>query len=331
MITPEDVEFHPVENGSQIWAETNFFGFYNAEEQLNIGVYALFRPQLGVVHSTISMNDHDAYEPWRANFFDHRAHLPIPEPQRLSDYSLLSGLHVTCTEPNMNWHIGYDDGAGTTIDVEYRALMQPYDIADPDMDPITAARAKEEGFAWGEAYNGHFDQTGHYAGEVVIRGRRIPIDCVSTMDHSWGPRAERGAPNMSWLHAHVDDNYAIHAIWSWDHTGQTDELSLNHGYAMVDGQVHGLASGSGRTTRDEHLYAREVELQVTDSRGEVHELRGTGLTRFPWQAWPNMVGFNVLARWTVNGREGYGELQDFVETTHLVALADRDTKASAPT
>jgi hypothetical protein len=42
-----------------------------------------------------------------------------------------------------------------------------------------------------------------------------------------------------------------------------------------------------------------------------------------------MVGFNVLARWTVNGREGYGELQDFVETTHLAALGDKDAPGSA--
>jgi hypothetical protein len=323
MITPSDVEFHPVEDDDPTWSETNFFGFYNAEEHLNIGIYALFRPQLGVVHSTVSMNDHDAFEPWRANFFDHRAHLPIPAAARLSDYSLSNGLHVVCLEPNMRWHIEYDDGDGTTIDVEYRACMPPYDTADPDMDPITAARAKEEDFAWGRAYNGHFDQSGHYTGAVSIRGRRVPIDCVSTMDHSWGPRPERGAPNMSWLHAHVDDNYAIHGIWSFDHTGEDAGLSLNHGYAMVDGQAFGLRSGSGRTTRDERLYAREVDLEVTDVRGEVHRLHGEGLTRFPWQAWPNMIGFNVLARWTVNGREGYGELQDFVEAGNLSALADR--------
>lgn len=322
MITPADVEFHEVENNNLTWAETNFFGFYNAEEHLNIGVYALFRPQLGTVHCTISMNDHDAFEPWRANFFDHQAHVPIPEPQLLSDYKLSNGLHVTCTKPNMDWHIGYDDAEGTTIDVDFRSLMEPYDIQDPAMDPITAALTKEPGFAWGEAYNGHFDQSGRYTGEVTIRGRRIPIDCVSTMDHSWGPRAERGGPNMSWMHAHVDDNYAIHAIWSFDHTGESAELSLTHGYAMVDGQVFGLASGSGRTVRDERLYAREIELEVVDSRGETHVLSGRGLTRFPWQAWPNMVGFNVLAEWDVNGRRGYGELQDFVDATRLSALAD---------
>ena len=328
MIDDVDVEFHPVEDDNPIWAETNFFGFYNAQEHLNIGVYALFRPQLHTVHSTISMNDHDAFEPWRANVFDHQAHLAIPADAKLSDYTLSNGLHVVCTRPNMDWHITYDDGEGTTIDVEYAALMPPFDIHDPEMDPITAAASKADGFAWGDAYNGHFDQSGHYRGEVCIRGRRVPIDCVSTMDHSWGPRRERGAPNMSWLHAHVDDDYAVHAIWSFDHTGESDALSLNHGYALVDGQVHGLRSGTGRTTRDERLYAREIELEVTDARGEIHRLSGRGLTRFPWQAWPNMVGFNVLAEWDVNGRRGYGEIQDFVEAPRLAALGDRSRPPS---
>ena len=49
MITDEDAEFHAPTEPDPTWAETNFFGFYNAEERLNVGVYALFRPNLGVV------------------------------------------------------------------------------------------------------------------------------------------------------------------------------------------------------------------------------------------------------------------------------------------
>jgi hypothetical protein len=42
-----------------------------------------------------------------------------------------------------------------------------------------------------------------------------------------------------------------------------------------------------------------------------------------------MVGFNVLAEWEVNGRRGYGELQDFVEAPRMAALGDRSKKSSA--
>lgn len=63
-------------------------------------------------------------------------------------------------------------------------------------------------FAWGEAYAGHFDQTGKFEGDLSSRGRRYPIDCVSTMDHSWGLRSERQGHTMSWLHGHFSEDYA---------------------------------------------------------------------------------------------------------------------------
>ena len=318
MIRAEDAEFHAPESADPLWAETNFFGFYNAAEHLNVGVYGLFRPNLGVVHSTISMNSGQSLQPWAADFCDHRAHLPLPAS--LLDYTLANGLSVQCLEPNTVWRIRYDDGAGTRIDVTYRSLMPPFDIQDPEQDPITAAKTAEPGFAWGTAYNGHFDQTGQYTGEVVLRGRAIPIDCVSTMDHSWGPRPERGGPNMSWMHAHFSPAYALHLIWSFDHADPQGDLQLNHGYALVDGAAHGLVSGTGRTVRDEHLYARSVELEVTDVTGRTHRLAGEGLTRFPWQAWPNMVGFNALLRWQAGEQVGYGETQDFVDLTRLTAF-----------
>jgi hypothetical protein len=329
MIHPEDVEFHAADEGDLTWAETNFFGFYNAELTTNVGVYTLFRPNLGVVHSTISINSGDAYQPWQADFIDHQCHVPIPEPRSLASYTLANGLSVRTIEPNMAWKIEYDDNQGTTIDVTYTSLMQPFDIQDPDMDPITAARSKEEGFAWGTAYNGHFDQTGRFQGLVTVRGREIPIDCVSTMDHSWGPRKERGGPNMSWLHAHFGDDYFFHTIWSFDHTGDSDQLTLNHGYVQIDGELRGLAGGTGVTLRDEHLFARTVSFQVEDSKGEIHEVTGRGLTRFPWQAWPNMVGFNVLGEWESRGRTGHGEIQDFVDATTLTARAHTGQHAAA--
>jgi len=327
VITPDDVEFHtPDDPHDPTWAETNYFGFYNAELHTNIGLYTIFRPNLGVVMSTISINSGQARQPWLADFFDHQAHLAIPEDGRLSDFTLANGLSITCHEPNMKWHLGYDDGQGTVVDVEYTSLMQPFDIHDPDQDPIVAAQqaAASGTFAWGTAYNGHFDQTGHFVGHVDVRGKRIPIDCVSTMDHSWGPRKERGAPNMSWFHAHFGTDYALHSIWSFDHTGGTDELTLAHGYVLKDGEVRGLAAGTGRTVRDADHYARQVEVEVSDANGRSYAFTGEGLTRFPWQFVPNTVGFNVLARWQSDGRTGHGEIQDFVDVTTLTELTEAE-------
>lgn len=330
MIAAEDAELHAADADKPDWAETNFFGFYNAERRLNVGVYALFRSNLRTVNSTICMNSRFAATPWEADYVDYQSVLPMPAGTSLLDYRLGNGLHVRCLEPNMAWDIGFDDGEGTAIDVTWRALMPPFDIHDPAQDPMVAAAGAGGKFAWGTAYNGHFDQTGHVQGTVVLRGERIPIDCVSTMDHSWGPRPERGAPNMSWLHAHFSKDLAIHAIFSFDAERNGTELALTHGYVVERGQVYGLKAGRGRARRGRDRYADLVELQLVDRDGREWRLKGTGLTSFPWQCYANMVGFNVLARWELDGKVGYGEIQDFFELPQLTRLnADPATRIAS--
>ncbi|MFT4563228.1 MAG: hypothetical protein ACI9BW_002982 [Gammaproteobacteria bacterium] len=320
MLNDLDAEFHSFRPDQRDWAETNYFGFYNAEAHLNVGVYALFRPNLGMVSSSICMNSQRASTPWAADFCDYRAALPMPANNSLLDYELANSLHVRCVDPNRQWHITYDDEQGTSIDVQYSALMVPFDINDPEQDPMCASGTDAGKFSWGNAYDGHFDQTGRVVGEVVLRGVRFPIDCVSTMDHSWGPRPERGKPNMSWLHAHVDDQTALHAILSFDADSDDTSLSLAHGYALQNGEVFGLASGTGRVVRGPDRFARTIDLELLDSAGHAHKLTGQALTNFPWQCWPNMVAFNVLARWQYGGREAYGEVQDFYELPKLNRL-----------
>lgn len=320
MLDDRDAEFHPSSPDQLDWAETNFFGFYNAEAHLNVGVYALFRPNLGTVSSTICMNSKRVQTPWHADFVDYRAHLPIPEPRSLLDYKLGNSLHIVCTKPNREWDIRYDDGEGTTIAVHYRAVMVPFDIHDPALDPMCAAGTEAGKFAWGTAYNGHFDQTGHFTGEVTVRGKRYAIDCVSTMDHSWGPRPERGKPNMSWLHAHIDDGNALHAIMGFDAMVDQTRLSLAHGYVLVDGELRGLARGQGITTRRVDRFPDTVELEFADAAGRPYRLAASALTSFPWQCWPNMISFNALAEWQFDGRRAFGEIQDFFELPQLNRL-----------
>jgi hypothetical protein len=131
VIKDQDAEFHTTDP-DPTWAETNFFGFYNAEERLNIGVYALFRPNIGVVSSTICMNAQRAITPWEADFCDMRAAMPIPTPRSLLDYKLLNSLHIRCLDPNRVWHIAYDDQQGQRIDPE---LVRPLRVLSKQSRP----------------------------------------------------------------------------------------------------------------------------------------------------------------------------------------------------
>lgn len=316
VITPEDAKLHPPTSDDPTWAETNFWGFYVPELNLNCGVYGLFRPNLGVALSTICMNSRRAYAHWEAEYCDMQMHLPMGKDFDLRNYRLGNGLSVKTIEPNMVWEVDFDDEEGTEIHFVYRSLMPAFDIHDPDQDPMVSG----EHFSWGTAYNGHFDQTGVFEGEVVLRGRRIPFECVSTMDHSWGPRGERHANTMSWLHAHISKDFAMHAIFSFDAADGGSTLSLAHGYILENGEVYGLKAGHGTTVR-KGWFPEEKVVEVTDKRDKTFSFRGKALTSFPWHAWPNVTGFNALMRWEdQDGRQGMGETQDFLGLQTVCAL-----------
>src|SRR5437867_10414228 len=55
VITAADASLHAPTSDDPTWTETNFFGFYVPELQLNCGVYTLFRANLGVGLSTICL------------------------------------------------------------------------------------------------------------------------------------------------------------------------------------------------------------------------------------------------------------------------------------
>lgn len=322
MITAEDAEFHTPVANDPTWAETNYFGFYVPEVRLNGGVYALFRPSLGVINTTVSLNSRKVRAPWEAEYWESQVHVPIPENRSLLDYRLANGLWVRCLESNRVWDVDYNDGDGTEIHFRYTALMAPFDIHDPEQDPIVAAQGKNSDFAWGTAYNGHFDQTGHFEGTIDLNGRRHAFDCVSTMDHSWGPRPERSRTPMSWLHAHFSRDLAIHAIFDFDPQVCPDgasALRLTHGYVLERGAVLGLKAGDGESVRD-GLYPVSTRLRIVDRLDREWRLEGAAQTTFPWQAWPDVVGFNVLHEWRCDGRTGLGEAIDFLGMSQITAL-----------
>ncbi len=314
MITEKDAQLHVPGSDDPAWAETNYFGFYVPERGINCGVYALWRPNLGVILSTVVINSRKTTRYWEADYCNMQAHLPIPPARDLTNYTLANGLTVHCTEPNMAWDIDFADDAGTELHVTYRSLMAPYDIQDPDQNP------RAEGWGWGTHYSGHFDQTGVYEGELRLSGESIPFRCVSTMDHSWGVRPERGTGNMIWMHAHFGEDLAMHAILTFDTEDKGAKVRLVNGYILEDGEVHGLVSGEGTATRTDGWFAQAMTLDVTDKRGRTLSMRGEAQTTFPWAAWPGVVVFNSLLQWeTTEGRTGYGETQDVVSLQTMTA------------
>ncbi len=326
MITEKDVvEFHEpsAEDDNMHWAETNFFGFYNSKEKLTVGVYQIFRKQLNIVLSNVWVAKGFGRDPSECLFNDFRVHLPLPKDATLGDYTLANGLHVKATKPPMDYDIQYTSEDGECVlDVQYEGLMPPYDIADPEMDPITAKRtsdhlAQAQGF--GTAYNGHLDQSGRYTGKMILRGKEYEFNEISTMDHSWGPRPEFDSHNMSWGHVHAEPDFAIHTIFQIDPIKDPVNYGeLAHGYVMEGGKCYGLVEGKGRAIKREGYQQKEIEVEVVDIRQKTYSYKGKALTSYPWLAWPSVCGYQSLNEVTLNdGRKAYGECQDFLSMPYM--------------
>jgi hypothetical protein len=303
-----------------MWAETNYFGFEIPEVPMHVGLYALFRPNLGVVNSAIFVNSRRVTSSWEADFWDSRAYLPMPASGSLLDFSLDNGLTVVCREPNRIWDLSYDNGESLKVSVRYEALMEPFDIHDPDMDP--RAHNSRSDLSAGAAYAGHFDMTGKVTGEVILNGVRHEVDSMSTMDHSWGVRQERQLGVMTWLQAHFSHDLAVHAMFDFDPAIGPDtpfDIHLTHGYVMDHGKGVGLKEGSGRVTR-KGMYAERLSLELVDANDRPWNLEGVTQTAFPCQYWPGSMAFMVLPRWKMGDLTAFGTSTDFLDLYHFTKL-----------
>ncbi|MEH6639118.1 MAG: hypothetical protein V7717_07600 [Porticoccaceae bacterium] len=305
MITEQDMYFHQPTSDDHYWAETNYFGFYLPEEALYVNVYVLTRKNASVVLSSITITDGFSNAPHLVRYSNSQVHLPFPKTN-LDDYQLANGLAIKCTKPVMDYHITFDDQRQVSFDVQYQALMAPYDIHDPDMDPL-AASADDKVSA--TAYAGHWDQTGRVTGKLSLDGKTYKVDCVSSMDHSWGQRKEDQFKNFCWLNANFDNDVSIHCIWAIDPDDANHYRAIVHGYVREGDQVFGLTKGSGKLRRNGLLH-QHMDLQVEDIRGKVHDFTGTAFTSNAWQPWPFVYATQSLLRWELDGVSGWGEAQD---------------------
>ncbi|WP_374413847.1 hypothetical protein [Novosphingobium colocasiae] len=301
MITDADVDFHPTDPAAHDWAETNYFAFFNAEERVFGHIQALFRPNLGVVMTEVRLwqglvdRSHDAL--YVAN------HHHQPAGPSLRHYALPSGLTVTAHSPR-DYRVDYVGTDDTVIGLDVRGIMEPYDISDPDMDPVTR-RQMDGGFVLGEAYRGHWDMHARVTGTIRCRGREIPVDCVQVMDHSWGPRTEVELPGMMWLGAYFPEtDTAVHGFFPADPV-HSDRLDLAHGYICRQGKVTGLVSATLVLDRLNFLPIAG-EWHGEDANGEKFTLYGAATAGGPWPVYPSVDVGITLMRWTMDGAVGHG-------------------------
>ena len=306
MIRAEDVRFHTPPNVPYDWAETNFFSVYVPHVNVAAWVYTIARPGVGAFMASVEAIDRIADQSIDAIYVDMQQHLPMPA--RLDDYTLPNGLSVKTENEPRDYRVRYTGVDDTSLDWHVKGLMEPFDIHDPAMDPLASPDPRATGF--GAAYANHFDMTTHVTGSLRIRGKEFEVDCVTLMDHSWGPRNERLLGNMAWINACFGEDYSVQAILAFDPLASGwDQFTLAHGYALVAGEVCGLTSGRLRAVR-RGGYPVSYEMHVTDVRHREHVLVGTPVAQHPWSCYSNSHAKLSMVRWFADGREGYGQAQE---------------------
>lgn len=322
MITTEDSDFHRCDPADHTWTETTFLPFGVPEEGIFGNAYVLARPNLGVVISSIVVSQGFCRQPFEIDFTDPQMHLRCPDS--FSKYTLDNGLSVEATRAPTDYHLTYENALGAcSFDLNFRGLHQPFDPHDPKENPLLqgdAAKVADPrlGTAW---MNGHFEVKGHITGELELRGRRFKVDCYDGMDHSWGPRPEVGTRAVAWISANFGDDLAFHfAVPMNIENGEVSYDKLRFGFVMDKGEVFGLMDAEVKATRVDML-AMSCHIRATDRRGRTYELFGTAVGGHPWHSFnPSHVCYQVLMRYQLGSKVGYGEFGDIFGLDYL---ADR--------
>lgn len=305
MIGPEDAEFHAVPSEHrETWAESNYFPFWIPEAGLSGAAYSIFRPGLGVCMSDVTIFDRCAGHWEGLAYTDNQQHIPCPPS--LASYALRNGLRVEALDPPRDYRIDYVGIDDTEMHFDFRGQMRPQDFNDPDQDPLAKSGT---GGAWDKAFDGHFDMTGRVRGELILRGKRHPIDCLSTMDRSWGPRAERNNGSAVFVQAHFGEDLSINGLFALDPSAIDRFGPILHGYVMDGTDVRALVSGQGSTIR-QGMKPQRFDIDVQDVAGTSYKLSGRFKTWAPWAPYTSVIYYQGMAEWQFNGRTGYGAYQE---------------------
>ena len=316
MIRPDDFDFHFTADSAANWAETIALLFSVPEANINVNVYVVTRPKMGVCMADITMIDRIA-DLWEDQLYiDNQQHLPCP--RTLCDFSLPNGLSLKVIEPLKRIQVKYEGIDDTRFDLEYVALHEPYDINDPAMDPTAASR---NGPAWDSSWSGHYECTYHVQGTLTVRGETYAVDCVQTGDRSWGPRPERDNSAVIWWNASWGEDLSIHFFAGHDIATRTAMGPHISGYVLEGGKTYGLTASEGD---QEYRGSMPIGgwISVTDVRGKVFRVTYSTLNGCYWAAYTSNTYLHASMRVTHDGRIGRGVQQLGLSRAYLTRHRD---------
>ena len=202
MITAQDLEFHHSAGDDCTLAETyeTYYLWISVPAQrLFAHVYDCVRPVLGCRSNDIRVMG--SVSDTEFDLLHVNSHFHLPAPERFSHITGLNGLSVRPVRPPRDYRIDYVGNDGTEILGDLTGIMDPFDIHDPQQNPMAGTTDAERlaRTSIGSGRNGHFDMHCRSRGSLTVHGTTCKVDIVDRMIHSWGLRPEMAIPPMNSL------------------------------------------------------------------------------------------------------------------------------------
>jgi hypothetical protein len=331
--TPEDDTYHqPSDDPFEL--ETNWWSFNVPERGIGCWLHAGYHLNREQVTWRVFAWDASGADPGRLAYYRIQPDVPMPAGQDLRDITFPGGGYsVRMLKPLTDYHVRYaDPERDFAVEIEHRSVHPPH--------RFTPGRAPMLG-------NPHLDQLGHITGELVLRGERIPIDCHSVRDRTWGPRGgshaqsrkaqhlrgehpvrepggprwreierERGRGRIQYIFGHVDATTGFLGFVRPQDGNAAGWSPMNVGWLLRDGEFRRLDPERSRMKnfRDPRTgWSAHMLVDLVDRSGRRMEAEGFSVSHMCEKG----AGSNSLMRWELDGRVGWGEDQDGWQLPHF--------------
>jgi hypothetical protein len=334
----DDDTFHTPPDDNPYWAETTWWSFNVPERKIGGWLHATCHTNRATVTWRVYVWDPTGTRPHELAYYQISPDAPMASTGNdLRDISFPDGgFRVKMLQPLTDYHINYADrDADFAVEFEHRGVHPPRRYT-PGEPPIM--------------FSPHLDQLGHITGELVLRGERIPLDCYSVRDRTWGPRGgprkggaksngrtdfdrvrdprgprwrqierQRGRGRIQYIFGHSGPTTGFLAFARPQDGNASGWSPLNHGWLLKDGRFERLdkSASAMKNFRDATTgWSSHMEVRLTDVVGRQMDAEGFTVSHIC----EHDAGSTALMRWEFNNEIGWGEDQDVWNPKHFAEM-----------
>lgn len=328
--TPDDDQYHALSDDPNE-LETNWWSLNVPERRLGLWLWAGYHPNQQAVTWRVFAWDPSAYENGRLAYYRDASMAEMPPNPDLRDIEFPGGYRLKMIEPLTAYHLAYSDPeANFSVEFEFRGIHPPHRFT-PGQPPMLQSP--------------HLDQVGHVVGELVLHGERIPVNCYSVRDRTWGPRGalpgsrpagqptreyrpshpggprwreierERARGRIQYIFGHTDASTGFLGFVRPQDGDASGWSPMNVGWLLKDGRFERLDATKSRMRnhRDPNTgWSASMDVHLVDRAGRTMEAEGFAVS---YQTGGS--GANALMRWEYDGMVGWGEDQDVWSVPHF--------------